>query len=61
MPKRYPEEYKQKIIQDYQNGVPIQKISQTNSVAISTIYRWLKDCEEEIPTPHYSEPVFISV
>ena len=54
MPKRYPEEYKQRIIQDYQNGVPIQKISQTNSVAISTIYRWLKDCEEEIPTPHYS-------
>lgn len=54
MPKRYPEEYKQRIIQDYQNGIPIQKISQTNSVAISTIYRWLKDCEQEIPTPHYS-------
>ncbi len=54
MPKRYSEEYKQRIIQDYQYGVPIQEISQINSIAISTIYRWLKGCEQEIPTPHYS-------
>ena len=43
MPKRYPEEYKQRIMQDYQNGVPIQEIGRTNDVAISTIYRWLKE------------------
>lgn len=54
MPKKYPEEYKQKIIQDYQNGVPIQKISRINNVAISTIYRWLKDYQDEIPAPHYT-------
>lgn len=53
MPKRYPEEYKQRIIQNYQNIIPIQKTSLDNSVAISTVYRWLKDCEEEIPDPHY--------
>ena len=38
MPKRYPEEYKQRIMHDYQNGVPIQEIGRTNNVAISTIY-----------------------
>lgn len=54
MPKRYSEEYKQNVMNDYQNGVPIQKISQINSVAISTIYRWLKGYEKEVPAPHYS-------
>lgn len=54
MPKEYPEEYKQRIIQDYQNGMPIQKICQINHVAVSTIYRWLKDCEGEISAPRYS-------
>lgn len=54
MPKKYSEEYKQNIIQDYQNGVTIQKISQINNVAISTIYRWLKDYEDETPVPHYA-------
>ena len=54
MPKRYPEEYKQRIMQDYQNGVPIQEIGRTNNVAISTIYRWLKDYADEIPAPHYA-------
>ena len=37
MPKKYSEEYKRKIIQDYQNGVPLQEVSQVNSVAVSTI------------------------
>ena len=54
MPKKYSEEYKQNVMNDYQNGVPIQKISQINSVAISTIYHWLKDYEKEVPAPHYS-------
>lgn len=54
MPKKYPEEYKRKIMQDYQNGVPIQEIGRTNNVAISTIYHWLKDYEDEIPIPHYA-------
>ena len=53
MPKKYSEEYKRKIIQDYQNGVPLQEVSQVNSVAVSTIYRWLKDYEKETPAPHY--------
>lgn len=54
MPKKYSEEYKRKIMQDYQNGVPIQDIGRINNVAISTIYRWLKDYEDETPAPHYA-------
>lgn len=54
MPTRYPEEYKRKIMQDYQNGVPIQEVSQVNNISISTIYRWLKDYEDEISAPHYT-------
>lgn len=54
MPKRYPEEYKRKIMQDYQNGVSIQDIGRINNVEISTIYRWLKDYEDETPAPHYA-------
>lgn len=34
--------------------MPIQKICQINHVAVSTIYRWLKDCEGEISAPRYS-------
>ena len=52
MPKRYSEEYKRKIIQNYQNGVPIQEVCRVNNIAISTIYRWLKDYEDEIPIPN---------
>lgn len=54
MPKRYSGEYKQAAIQDCQNGIPIDEVSQTRGIAVSTIYRWLKDCAEEIPNPHYS-------
>lgn len=54
MPKRYSGEYKQAAIQDCQNGIPIDEVSQTRGIAVSTIYRWLKDCAEEIPHPHYS-------
>lgn len=54
MPKKYSEEYKQKIMQDYQNGVSIQEIGPSNNVAISTIYRWLKDYKDETPVPHYA-------
>ena len=54
MPKKYSEEYKQKIMQDYQNGVPIQEIDRINNVAISTIYRWLKNYEDEIPAHRYA-------
>ena len=54
MPKRYSEEYKRKIIQNYQNGVPIQEVCRVNNIAISTIYRWLKDYEDEIPIPNYA-------
>ena len=54
MPKKYSEEYKRKIIQNYQNGVPIQEVCRVNNIAISTIYRWLKDYEDEIPIPNYA-------
>lgn len=54
MPKRYSGEYKQAAIQDCQNGVPIDEVSQTRGIAVSTIYRWLKDYEDETPAPHYA-------
>lgn len=54
MPKRYPEESKRQAIGNYQNGVPIQEVCRINNVAISTIYRWLKDYQDEIPAPHYA-------
>lgn len=54
MPKRYPEELKRRAIGDYKNGVPVQKVCRVNNVAISTIYRWLRDYEDEIPVPHYA-------
>ena len=48
MPKRYSGEYKQAAIQDCQNGIPIDEVSQTRGIAVSTIYRWLKNYEDEI-------------
>ena len=54
MPKKYPEELKRQVIGDYRNGVPIQEVCRISNVAISTIYRWLKDYEDEIPAPHYA-------
>lgn len=54
MPKRYPTRYKQKVIQDCQNGIPIYEVSQISGIAISTIYRWLKEWENEISVPNYS-------
>lgn len=57
MPKRYSGEYKQAAIQDCQNGIPIDEVSQTRGIAVSTIYRWLKDCAEEILI-HTTQPCF---
>lgn len=51
MPKRYSKEYKQKVIQACQEGVPIHEVSQSNSIAVSTIYRWIKEAEAEVPIP----------
>ena len=54
MPKRYSKEYKRKVIQACQEGVPIHEVSQSNSIAVSTIYRWIKEAEAEVPIPSYS-------
>lgn len=54
MPKRYSKEYKQKVIQACQEGVPIHEVSQSNGIAVSTIYRWIKESETDIPIPNYS-------
>lgn len=54
MPKRYSKEYKQKVIQACQEGVPIHEVGQSNGIAISTIYRWIREAETEIPIPNYS-------
>ena len=54
MPKKYTEERKCKVVQNCLDGMPIQEISQTEGIAVSTIYRWIKDCETDAPVPSYS-------
>lgn len=51
MPKRYSEELKKKVIKDYQSGISICDVSQIFGIAISTVYRWLKELgNESIPS-----------
>lgn len=54
MPKMYSSECKQEMIQDYQRGVPVPEISRCSGIAVSTIYRWLKEWESKISVPNYS-------
>ena len=54
MPKRYSKEFKRKVIQACQDGTPIHELSQSNGIAVSTIYRWIKEYEDEISVPSYS-------
>ena len=54
MPKRHSKEYKRKVIQACQEGIPIYDLSQSNGIAVSTIYRWIKESEAEILIPNYS-------
>ena len=54
MPKRYSKGYKRKVIQACQEGIPIYDLSQSNGIAVSTIYRWIKEYKDEISIPNYS-------
>ena len=54
MPKRYSKECKQELIQACQEGAPIHELSQSSGIAVSTIYRWIKEYEDEITIPNYS-------
>lgn len=54
MPKRYSKEFKRKVTQACQDGIPIHELSQSNGIAVSTIYRWIGESEAQIPIPSYS-------
>ena len=42
MPTEYPAEFKRKVIQHYEKGESIKKLSQELNIAQSTIYHWRK-------------------
>lgn len=44
---RYSEEFKDKVVNDYINGVRVYDLSKDYGISMSTIYRWLD--EGEIP------------
>jgi transposase len=44
--KHTPKEIKIKIVEDYQNGVPIEELSQSHNISERTIFNWLKIYEK---------------
>lgn len=57
MPKKYSSELKSKVIQSYRDGLPIDAVVQNYGVALSTVYRWIKEykitCGNTESTPNY--------
>ena len=53
MPKQYSQEYKEQVLLSLQNGLSIAAASQKYQIALSTLYRWLKEMNppDEQPTP----------
>lgn len=43
MPKKYPLEFKRQLVDLCRNGVPMSDVGKKFNVAISTLYRWLKE------------------
>ena len=44
MPKKYPLEFKKQIVNLCQSGMPMSEAEKKFNVAISTLYRWLREC-----------------
>ncbi len=43
MPKKYPLEFKRQIVNLCQSGMPMSEAEKKFNVAISTLYRWLRE------------------
>lgn len=59
MPKKYSDEFKQKVIRRYEQGESIKSMSQELHLAQSTIYRWTKElCSIETSVRKYTPAEF---
>ena len=62
MPKKYPFEFKAKVVRRYQNGESIKSLAHELHIAQGTLYRWRKEyCSIQGINRTYTPKAFHSI